>query len=158
MYKGKVSQKSTNGKKLSSRTRFRADDKLRKMSFLKNNNLTLKTRRAKSIVKKVMNHASCFSNYTVMTAQEWRFSYRKNCSIFHKTFHAVKELLYVLSLCKKCLHWELFRSAFSRIWSEYGEIATIFPYSVRMRENADQNNSKYGHFLRSGFRCLGSCD
>ena len=24
------------------------------------------------------------------------------------------------------------------------------PYSVRMRENADQNNSKYGHFLRSG--------
>ena len=25
----------------------------------------------------------------------------------------------------------------------------ICPYSVRMRENADQNNSKYGH-LRSG--------
>ena len=25
----------------------------------------------------------------------------------------------------------------------------IFPYSVRMRENADQNNSEYGHFLRS---------
>ena len=23
------------------------------------------------------------------------------------------------------------------------------PYSVRMRENTDQNNSKYGHFLRS---------
>ena len=23
------------------------------------------------------------------------------------------------------------------------------PYSVRMQENTDQNNSKYGHFLRS---------
>ena len=25
----------------------------------------------------------------------------------------------------------------------------IFPHSVRMRENTDQNNSKKGHFLRS---------
>ena len=25
----------------------------------------------------------------------------------------------------------------------------ISPYSIRMRENADQNNSEYGHFLRS---------
>ena len=25
----------------------------------------------------------------------------------------------------------------------------IPPYSVRMRENVDQNNSEYGHFLRS---------
>ena len=25
----------------------------------------------------------------------------------------------------------------------------ISPYSVRMQENADQNNSKYWHFLRS---------
>ena len=24
------------------------------------------------------------------------------------------------------------------------------PYSVQMRENTDQNNSEYGHFLRSG--------
>ena len=24
----------------------------------------------------------------------------------------------------------------------------ISPYSVRMRENTDQNNSEYGHFLR----------
>ena len=35
--------------------------------------------------------------------------------------------------------------------SLFGAIVVyIFPpYSVRMRENADQNNSKYGHFLRS---------
>ena len=29
---------------------------------------------------------------------------------------------------------------------EYGEILRISPYSVRMRENADQNNSEFGHF------------
>ena len=44
---------------------------------------------------------------------------------------------------------ELFWSVFTLIWTEYGEILRIFPYSVRMRENVDQNNSKYGHFSRS---------
>ena len=28
-------------------------------------------------------------------------------------------------------------------------LVRIFPYSVRMRENTDQSNSKYGHFSRS---------
>ena len=28
-------------------------------------------------------------------------------------------------------------------------ILRISPYSVRMRENVNQNNSEYGHFLRS---------
>ena len=50
---------------------------------------------------------------------------------------------------EKCPYSELFWSAFSRIRNEYGEILGISPYSVRMRENADQNNSEYGHFLRS---------
>ena len=46
---------------------------------------------------------------------------------------------------------ELFWSAFSRIRTEYGEIRIlrIIPYSVRMWENAGQNKSEYGHFLRS---------
>ena len=35
-------------------------------------------------------------------------------------------------MCKKRVLVELYRS--------------ISPYSVRMRENADQNNSEYGHF------------
>ena len=30
-----------------------------------------------------------------------------------------------------------------------GVILSISPYSVQMRENTDQNNSEYGHFLRS---------
>ena len=55
------------------------------------------------------------------------------------------------SLHEKCPYSELFWSAFSRIRTEYGEIRSISLYSVRMRENADQNSSEYGHFLRSSF-------
>ena len=50
------------------------------------------------------------------------------------------------TLPEKCSYSELLWSAFSRIWTECGEILRISPYSVRMRENADQNNSEYGHF------------
>ena len=52
-------------------------------------------------------------------------------------------------LRKKCPHSVLFWSIFSRICTEYGEILCISPYSVRIRENADQNNSEYGHFSHS---------
>ena len=52
-------------------------------------------------------------------------------------------------LRKKCPYSELFWSVFSRIQTEYAEIRSISPYSVWMRENTDQKNSKYGHFLRS---------
>ena len=44
---------------------------------------------------------------------------------------------------------ELFWSTFSRIRAEYGEIRLISPYSVRMRENTDQNNSEYDGFSSS---------
>ena len=52
-------------------------------------------------------------------------------------------------LRKKCPYLELFSSIFSCIWTKYGEIRSISPYLARMRENADQNNSEYGHFSRS---------
>ena len=54
-----------------------------------------------------------------------------------------------VTLREKSPYSELFWSAFSRIRTEYGEILPISPYSVQMRENADQNNSEYDHFLRS---------
>ena len=59
----------------------------------------------------------------------------------------LKQLLirYLLDVKNKALFW----SVFSRIWTGYGEIRSISPYSVRMRENTDQNNSEYGHSLRS---------
>ena len=53
------------------------------------------------------------------------------------------------ALRKKCLYLMLFWSILSLIWTKCGKILRISPYSVRMRENTDQNYSKYGHFLRS---------
>ena len=41
---------------------------------------------------------------------------------------------------------------FSCIWTEYGQTWSISPYSVRLRENLDQNNSEYVHFLRSDIK------
>ena len=50
---------------------------------------------------------------------------------------------------EKCQYLGLFWSTFSRIRTECREIRSISPYSVRMRENADQNSSEYGHLLIS---------
>ena len=55
------------------------------------------------------------------------------------------------SLRKKCPHSELFWFIFSRIRTEYEEVQSISPYSVRMRENTDQNNSEYEHFSGSAY-------
>ena len=35
------------------------------------------------------------------------------------------------------------------ISTEYGEMGTVSQYSIRMRENMNQNNSEYQHFSRS---------
>ena len=44
-----------------------------------------------------------------------------------------------------CVHCVTHSELFSRI-----QIRSISPYSVRIRENANQNSSEYGHFSRSG--------
>ena len=86
--------------------------------------------------------------------------------IFNKFFPLFSTFIKVISvgdliwymrrtLLEKCPYSELFWSAFPRIWTEYEEIRSISPYSVWMRENAGQNNSKHGHFLRSGMFILG---
>ena len=64
--------------------------------------------------------------------------------------YALKLKIKMLIMRKKCPYSELFRSAFSRIRTEHGEIRNISSYSVRMWQNADQNNSEYGHFSHSG--------
>ena len=51
-----------------------------------------------------------------------------------------------LSLRKKCLYLEFFWSVFSRIWTEYGEIRSISPYAVRMRENTDRKTANTDSF------------
>ena len=52
------------------------------------------------------------------------------------------------TLPKKCPYLELLYFTFSSILTEYEKILRISLYSVQMRKIADQNNSKYGHFLR----------
>ena len=60
----------------------------------------------------------------------------------------VKDRLSIVfsTLREKCPYSEIFWSVFAHIRTEYREIFRIAPYSVRMRENTDQKNSKYGHF------------
>ena len=50
----------------------------------------------------------------------------------------------------------VFRVILARIFPRSDWIRSISLYPVRMRENTDQNNSEYRHFLRSG-RCSGHC-
>ena len=64
-------------------------------------------------------------------------------------FYRVSNAPLHLALREKCPYSELFWPLFSRIRTEYGEIQSISPYSVRVRENTDQNNSEYEHFLYS---------
>ena len=53
------------------------------------------------------------------------------------------------TLREKCPYSDFFWSLLPRIWTEYGEILRVSPYSVRMRENIDRKNSEYGHFSHS---------
>ena len=45
-------------------------------------------------------------------------------------------------------------TVFSRFWIEYWDLLRKSPYLVRMRENTETKNSKYGYFLspRNGLR------
>ena len=51
----------------------------------------------------------------------------------------------------KCPESEFFWSVFSCIWTKYLEMRSISPYKVRIQENTDQRNFKYGHFSRIDF-------
>ena len=77
------------------------------------------------------------------------------CRRIDRVFHSSSSIFAIIlwiSLRIKCPYSELFWSVFSRMRTEYREILRIFPYSVRMRENADQNNSEYGHFSRRAWQ------
>ena len=61
---------------------------------------------------------------------------------------------YLLSsplLCQSLAN-EITRGTAQKVFVFRVILVRIFPYSFRMRENADQHNSEYGHFLRSGDR------
>ena len=71
----------------------------------------------------------------------------KSVHLFQKSCKKVKILVKVI-LHEKCPCSKFFWSVFSRIWTEYGDILRIHPYSVHMREKTEQKNSEYGHFSR----------
>ena len=56
---------------------------------------------------------------------------KSDCSIFESA----------LSLLERCPYSEFFCFEFSLIRTEYGEIRSISPYSVRMSENTDQRRT-----------------
>ena len=49
-----------------------------------------------------------------------------------------------------CPYSKFFWFVLYRIWTEYGDLDSKYLHSVLTRENKDQKNSEYGHFLRSG--------
>ena len=71
------------------------------------------------------------------------------CNWQHNRTGKIENIPQSAPLREKCPYSELFWFAFFRILTEYGQIRGISPYSVRKRQNVDQNNSEYGHFLRS---------
>ena len=69
-------------------------------------------------------------------------SFYKNKTLFNKNDIDVSTILTSKKEPYHCFKsvqlWRFFWSMFSRIWTKYGEIRSISPYSVRMRENTDQ--------------------
>ena len=66
----------------------------------------------------------------------------------------LSHLWYNFNHCVKSVHIRSYSGpyfpAFGLNMDRYS-VLRISPYSVRMRENTDQNNSEYGHFLRSEY-------
>ena len=56
---------------------------------------------------------------------------------------------FVLQILSKLIYW-VSLGQFSSLWKTYLRSYHISPNSVLMRENTEQNNSEYGHLLRSG--------
>ena len=66
--------------------------------------------------------------------------------LLHAAVLSFRRLLHCL---KSVQIRSFFWSVFSGIRTEYGEIRSISPYSVQMRENADMNNSDFRYLLHS---------
>ena len=78
-----------------------------------------------------------------MLDNSWPQQNQEKCPVQHYFY-------FWRTLRKKCSYSELFWSVFFQIQTEYGQIRSISPYLAQIRENTDQNNSEYGHFLRKG--------
>ena len=98
-------------------------------------------------VKTIHNFQNCKSSERLNPSFFRTFSAKSVVFMFLFALHVTQ--LYKLPVGKKCPYYEIFSSAFSCIRTKYRDIRSICQYSVRTRENTDQNNSKYGNFSRS---------
>ena len=80
----------------------------------------------------------------LITASKNFIPVSNNLLSFHHDFMWLE-----ITLRENCLYSELFCSAFPSFGLNTERYVRISHYSVQMRENADQNNSEYVHFLRS---------
>ena len=87
-------------------------------------------------------------NVPIWTLRKWSLKLKIIPKTLIKNSSVTNDLI-LDALPKKRPYSELLWPAFSCIRTKCGEIRSISPYSVRMRENADQNNSEYRHFPHS---------
>ena len=93
-----------------------------------------------------------FSNISCRGIQKNNKTFIQNCIGALKT-SCKSKLFYLLLIDRKLFIFATFYFVKNvRIWSFSGSYFLLFsisPYSVRMRENTDQKNSKYSYFSRS---------
>ena len=89
-----------------------------------------------------------WTSFHLLKVTDWNT--KQTCEICWKITMKTPHYCHWRPLRKKSPSSELFWSVFSYIRTKYGEILIISPYSIQMRENADQNNSEYEHFSCSG--------
>ena len=85
---------------------------------------------------------SCISNAYLTHEVKYRVAATR-LFLFYFKFPIIFLIQPIETMRKKCPYSELIWSAFPRICTEYGEIPSISPYSVQIRENSDQNNSEW---------------
>ena len=68
-------------------------------------------------------------------------------------YHKLQKIYFASKVFRRSCYIHLMESIYTLIplheKCPYLEILRIFPYSFQMRENTDQKNSEYRHFLRS---------
>ena len=80
----------------------------------------------------------------------WKDKCKNSTIFYHLSWKTIfTNCLERIRLRKRCQYLELLWSACSNIGTEYRETRSISPYTVQTRENTDQNNSEYEHFLCS---------
>ena len=85
---------------------------------------------------------------------EKHFSFKKLKPTFRLKSHNPRGLTFIArlgvglsdlrehKLREKCQYSKFFWFVFSRIWTKYGDLLRNSPYSIRKRENTEQNNSE----------------